>query len=92
MAFYVRIEKRSETAELVVYEYWSNEDLRGTLQLSKGSGEVSPLRGISGDDRGDLFMRASMKLRREWKEGRIPEITGFLTILKMNSLYLATGR
>lgn len=74
MAFYVRIEKRSETAELVVYEYWSKEDLRGTLQLSKSSGEVSPLKRISGDERGDLFMRAAMKLRREWKEGRIPEI------------------
>ncbi len=75
MAFYVRIEKRSETAELVVYEYWSKEDSRGTLQLSKGSGEVFPLKGISGDDRGDLFMRAAMKLRREWKKGRVPEIT-----------------
>jgi hypothetical protein len=52
MAFYVRIEKRSETAELVVYEYWNKEDCRGTLQLSKGSGEVSSLRGIYGDHKG----------------------------------------
>jgi hypothetical protein len=74
MAFYVRIEKRSETAELAVYEYWSKEESRGSLQLSKSSGEVSPLRGTSGDERGDLFMRAAMKLRREWKEGRVPEV------------------
>lgn len=75
MAFYIRIEKRSETAELVVYEYWSKESSRGTLQLSKASGDIAPLNGVSGDERGDLFMRAAMKLRREWKEGRIPEIT-----------------
>lgn len=75
MAFYVRIEKRSETAELAVYEYWSHEDSRGTLQLNKSSGEVSPLQNIAGDEQGNLFMRAAMKLRREWKEGRLPEVT-----------------
>jgi hypothetical protein len=75
MAFYVKIEKRSETEELVIYEYWSKEDLRGKLQLNKSSGEVFPLENIPGDEQGSLFMRAAMKLRREWKDGRIPEVT-----------------
>jgi len=75
MAFYVRIEKRSETDELVLYDYWSKEESRGTLQLSKLSGDVSPIKSISGDEQDHLFMRAAMKLRREWREGRFPDST-----------------
>lgn len=75
MAFYVKIEKRSETAEIATYKYWSKEDSVGTLQLNKISGEVSPLQSIRGDDQGQIFMRAAMKLRREWKEGRMPDVT-----------------
>jgi len=45
------------------------------LVIDKKTGKVEILSAIPGDQSGELAIRASAKLRKEWKKGNFPEVT-----------------
>ena len=75
MAFYVKIVKQTEKSASVMYSFWSVPESVGTLEIDKTSGEVTLLSPLKGDEQERVFMRAAVKLRREWQEGRLPDST-----------------
>jgi len=75
MAFYIEIEKVSETVYEAIYEYSDTEAGKGRLRIDKGSGEVTEVVAAPGDSKGHRFQRSSVKVRRHWKEGPLPDKT-----------------
>ena len=75
MAFYVKIEKCAEDNLMAKYRFWSVQDNCGEFEINKQSGEIKLLAQADGDQQGHLFNRAAVKIMREWKQGRLPDMT-----------------
>ncbi|WP_155273474.1 hypothetical protein [Xanthomonas arboricola] len=73
MAFYIKIRKSDEIESSVIYSFESDYDRCGTLRFSKMTGEVSLIEPMPGDERNQCFNRASVKIMREWKAGKLPD-------------------
>jgi len=75
MAFYIEIDKISETVAEAIYEFSDTEAGKGRLRLDKASGDVTEVMAAPGDDKGRRFQRAAVKVVRHWKEGQLPDKT-----------------
>ena len=75
MAFYVKLNKIFEDAIVAKYSYGRGDDALGSLAIDKLSGEVTLLEPLKGDEENLFFNRAGAKIRKEWKEGRFPDLT-----------------
>ncbi|MEN9849219.1 MAG: hypothetical protein RL368_1959 [Pseudomonadota bacterium] len=75
MAFYIKLNKTFENSQIVRYTFGSDDTNLGELAIDKINGEVTLLKPIKNDDRCALFNRAGAKIRKEWKEGRFPDLT-----------------
>ncbi|MDO3577425.1 hypothetical protein [Ralstonia pseudosolanacearum] len=75
MAFYIKIEKYEETEFSAKYQFGSADGNCGEFEINKQSGEVRLLAQVSGDQQGHLFNRAAAKVVREWRQGRLPDMT-----------------
>jgi hypothetical protein len=74
VAFYIRISKRDESESSAHYVYESDQGRRGVLNLNKVTGEATMTEPMPGDEKRHCFSRAAIKIRREWKERKLPEI------------------
>ena len=72
MAFYIKIDKISETVDEAIYEFSDTETGTGRLRLDKVSGYVTEVVAAPGDSRGHRFQRAAVKVVRHWREGPLP--------------------
>jgi len=72
MAFYVEIDKISETVNEAIYEFSDTEAGKGRLRLDKASGDVTEVVAAPSDVHGRRFQRAAVKVIRHWKEGKLP--------------------
>jgi hypothetical protein len=75
VAFYVKIEKLSESAAFVEYKYSADGLKFGRLHMDRSSGECSVVQALEGDEKAALYMRAAAKLRSEWRKGVVPDVT-----------------
>lgn len=75
MAFYIEIDKISETGDVAIYEFSDTETGKGRLRLDKASGDVTEVVAAPGDAQGRRFQRAAVKVVRHWKEGQLPDKT-----------------
>ncbi len=75
MAFYVKLSKTFEDASVARYYFGSDDTASGVLLIDKLSGEVTLLKPLDGDDKNLFFNRARAKIRKEWKDGRFPNMT-----------------
>jgi len=75
MAFYVGIKKLSESDDDVVYEFTGDEGNSGEFKINKYSGEVTLLKEMIGNNGEKAFQRAAVKIRKEWKNGVLPNLT-----------------
>ncbi|RIJ86893.1 hypothetical protein RSP822_07940 [Ralstonia solanacearum] len=73
--FLYKIEKYEETEFAAKYKFWSVDGNCGEFEINKQSGEVHILAQVSGDQPGHLFNRATVKVIREWRQGRLPDMT-----------------
>ncbi len=75
MAIYIKIKKREETADKVVYEFGSAEDIVGTVELGKKTGQVILL-DMSPGRREDFYLpRVISVLERHFLNGEFPDAT-----------------
>jgi hypothetical protein len=75
MAFYITINKTSETAEACTYEFSDTETGKGLLRIEKETGNVTEVMAAPGDTSGRRFERAAVKIMRHWKLGEFPDET-----------------
>ncbi|MDO3529400.1 hypothetical protein [Ralstonia pseudosolanacearum] len=75
MAFYIKIEKYEETEFSAKYKFWCVDGNFCELEINKQSGEVRLLMQVSGDQQRHIFNRAAAKVIREWRQGRLPDMT-----------------
>lgn len=75
MAFYIKLRKTFEDASTAKYSFGSGDASEGNLAINKSSGEVTLLEALAGDEKNHFFNRAGAKIRKEWKEGRFPDLT-----------------
>jgi hypothetical protein len=76
VAFSIRISKISEDEAFARYGFgFDGGGHRGTLALTKTTGEITLVEAASGDDWGHCFRRAASRLRRHWSEGVLPRLT-----------------
>lgn len=75
MAFYILINKVSETADEAVCEFWEDETDVGCLKLDKIAGGITELRQIHAANSEAVFTRASWKVLPHSLAGEFPERT-----------------
>jgi hypothetical protein len=75
MAFYILINKVSETNNDAVYEFWENETDIGCLKLDKKAGKTTELRQIHSLNSEAVFIRASQRVLQHFLAGELPERT-----------------
>lgn len=75
MAFYIDIEKISETVDETIYEFSDTQAGKGQLRIDKASGNVTEVIPAPGDSQGHRFQRAAVKVLRHWKDGQFPNKT-----------------
>lgn len=76
MGFHVTIAKISEDKLEALYSFSSfieSSDRSGTLMLNKLSGETYLSQPLPGDEAGHRFLRASVKIKRAWSSGVLPD-------------------
>lgn len=73
MGFYVKIEKAAETEHIVRYAFEGDHGHRGLLEFNKATGESTLVEPMPNDERLHCFNRATVKITREWREGRLPQ-------------------
>ena len=74
MAFYIKIQKTSENESVACYDFESDQGRRGVFEFNKQTGESSLIDPMPNDERLHCFNRAVVKVTREWKEGRLPQM------------------
>ena len=74
MAFYIKIEKTVESDSTVRYSFESDRSRRGLLEIDKKTGEALVIEPMPEDERMHCFNRAAVKIIREWKQGRFPQL------------------
>jgi hypothetical protein len=75
MAFYIQINKVSETEDWVDYEFWESENDVGCLRLDRRAGKVTKLRDIKAANAEAVFTRASWKVLQHFLASEFPEQT-----------------
>lgn len=75
MAFFIYIDKISETVDEVVYEYSDVQARKGRLRLDKATGDVIEVVAAPGDDQRRRFQRATIKVLQHWRNGEFPDKT-----------------
>jgi len=75
MAFYVEIKKTSEDSVYVVYKFTGDEGNSGEFKISKSSGKVTLIKNMEGINGDKALQRATVKIRKEWKSGVLPDLT-----------------
>ena len=73
MAFYILLNKSSETDDYVDYEFGEKEENVGCLRLDKKTGEVTELRELELDESGAVFIRARWKVLQHFRAGEFPD-------------------
>jgi hypothetical protein len=73
MAFSVIMQKVEETCSHAKYSYCGDGVNIGYVMLDKDTGEVTLVERAQDDDADNFSLRASWKLRKEWKDGRVPD-------------------
>jgi hypothetical protein len=72
MAFYIKLRKPCDDANAAKYCFESDYENFGSLAIDKLSGQVTLLEPLPGDDKTLFFLRAAARIRKEWKDGRLP--------------------
>jgi hypothetical protein len=72
---YVRIKRTIDSIESAEYSFTADDVEFGQLRIDKNTGDVALIRALPGDDRGMLYVRAAAKLRKELRNGALPELT-----------------
>lgn len=75
MAFYIEIDKISETVDEVIYEFSDTKAGKGRLRLDKASGDGTEVVAAPGDVHGRRFQRAAVNVFLHWKEAQLPDKT-----------------
>jgi len=75
MAFYIKIQKAFEDDAIARYVFESDQSRKGLFELNKKTGEISLIEPMPNDEQSNCFNRAATKIMREWREGRLPEMT-----------------
>jgi hypothetical protein len=75
MAFYIKILKVLEAENSAQFKFESEGDRQGMFEFNKKTGEISLIEPMPDDEQGHYFSRASIKILREWRTGRLPEMT-----------------
>lgn len=75
MAYYIKIQKTFEDSVMARYVFESNPECKGMFAFDKLTGEATLVEPMFGDERGQCFSRASVKVAREWRNGRLPDLT-----------------
>ncbi|VAW58328.1 hypothetical protein MNBD_GAMMA11-1398 [hydrothermal vent metagenome] len=75
MAFYVEIKKTSEDSVYVVYKFTGDGGSSGEFKINKNSGEVTLIKKMEGINSDKALQRATVKIRKEWKSGVLPDLT-----------------
>ncbi len=75
MAFHVILTKAFEDEESARYRFEAEAGKAGILAIKKSNGEVTVVEPLPGDDKAHVFSRAAAKIRKEWKAGRLPDVT-----------------
>jgi hypothetical protein len=74
MAFYIQIRKICEVESSADYVFESDQGRRGVLGFNKLTGEASLIEPMPGDEKNRCFIRAAVKVGREWKAGKLPDM------------------
>ena len=75
MAFYIQLNKVSETEDWADYEFWESENDVGKLRLDRKAGKVAELREIKAANAEVVFTRASWKVLQHFLANECPEKT-----------------
>lgn len=75
MAFYVGLNRISENNISVRYEFGSNEENLGIIELNIEDGNVKEIKEAPNDANGLLFERAAWAAMRHWRQGEFPNKT-----------------
>ena len=73
MAFYIEIEKISDDGSKAEYRFRGDHGSVGRFEIDKSSGDVQLLEEMEGDSSGASFKRASMKIKKSWMKGDLPD-------------------
>lgn len=90
MAFYIKIEKISDDENKAEYRFTGDHGRVGRFEIDKPSGEVQLLEEMGGDSGSASFKRASMKIKKSWMNGVLPDFaewasqTGRLQVVPNN--------
>jgi hypothetical protein len=75
MAFYIKILKVLEAESSAQFKFETEGGRQGIFELNKKTSEISLIASMPDDEQGHYFSRASIKILREWRTGRLPEMT-----------------
>jgi hypothetical protein len=75
MAVYLDIKKSAETDQSVEYTYSTTDEHKGRFIIDRQSGETNLLECAEGESEESLYQRASFKIKKAWKAGKLPEFT-----------------
>lgn len=74
MAFYIIIRKSHESELWADYIFEGDQGRRGVLSFNKATGESSLIEPMPGDDNNHFYCRAAVKVAREWRSGKLPDV------------------
>jgi hypothetical protein len=75
VAFYIKLTRILEDEVSAHYRFEGDGEGAGRSSVGKLSGEVTLMEPLAGDEEGHFFRRAAAKIRKEWKAGRLPDVT-----------------
>ena len=75
MAFYIKIEKTEEDGDKAIYRFIGDGGASGKFSINKETGRFDLIEEMPGDSEQAVYRRASIKILREWREGKLPDIT-----------------
>ncbi len=75
MAVFLEIAKVKEAEEEVWYQFLTTDGRLGELSISRGTGEVSLIQPMPGDEQRKLYARAARKVTMHWRSGELPDKT-----------------
>lgn len=75
MAFYVGLIKISENEVSVQYQFETDKNNTGIIEIRKSDGNVKEIQAAPADSEGLIFERAAWAAIRHWRQGEFPDKT-----------------
>jgi hypothetical protein len=72
MAIYIEIDKLSEDEYFALFSYRDENGCEGKIRLDKKIGKTILVEAAPSDDKKGLYVRASYKILRHWRDGSLP--------------------